>query len=201
VGVVPTLVLITHVEQKDEKLAVVMNAKPFPEKCEKAFKLAKEVAKRLDSLFSDMARRFENAKQVYFVEKGELGKLVISRTCMFLEESYSATIEPGIIFRVEHVTNSWTDDYGHVLYTDEWWDIVSYPITEGGEASISIGRVKLRDIEELRKVLPESKIKEMIKSKKLHIVVPPHAVILGDDLKQKLLNSKNVLVIEAKTQG
>jgi len=61
--------------------------------------------------------------------------------------------------------------------------------------------VSLRDIEELRKVLPEDKIKEMIKSKKLHIVVPPHAVILGDDLKQKLLNSKNVLFAEAKTQG
>jgi hypothetical protein len=28
--------------------------------------------------------------------------------------------------------------------------------------------------------------------------VPPHAAILGDELKQKLLNSKDVLVIEAK---
>jgi hypothetical protein len=195
VGVVPTLVLITHVEQKDEKLAVVMNAKPFPEKCEKAFKLAKEVAKRLDSLFGDMARRFENAKQVYFVEKGELGKLVISRTCMFLEESYSVAIEPAIIFRVEHVTNSWTDDYGHVLYTDEWWDIVSYPITAGGEVSISIGRVKLRDIEELRKVLSENKIQEMARSRKLYIVVPPHATIIDEQIMQRLRDEKNVLVL------
>ena len=66
---------------------------------------------------------------------------------------------------------------------------------------MSIGEVSLRDIEELRKVLPESKIKEMIKSRKLHIVVPPHAIIiLNDDLKQKLLNSKDVLFAETKAQ-
>jgi len=195
------LVLITHVEQKDDKLILVMDAKPYPDTCRKAFKLATVVAKRLDSLFGDMVHHFEEAKQVYFIEKEKLGKLVISKTCMFLEEDYSMAIEPGIIFRVELVTNNWTDDYGHVLYTEEWWDIESYPITAGDKILISIGEVSLRDIEELRKVLPESKIKEMIKSRKLHIVVPPHAIILGDDLKQKLLNSKDVLFAEAKAQG
>ena len=192
---VPTLVLITHVEQKGEKLAVVMSAKPFPEKCEKAFKLAKEVAKRLDNLFGDMARRFENAKQVYFVEKGELGKLMISKTCMFLEESYSAAIEPGIVFRVELITNNWTDDYGHVLCSEQWWDIVSYPITAGDAISISIGRVRLRDIEELRKVLSENKIQEMARSRKLYIVVPPHATIIDEQIMQRLRDEKNVLVL------
>ena len=195
------LVLIIHVEQENGKLILVIDAKPYPDTCRKAFKLAKEVAKRLDNLFGDMVYHFEGAKQVYFIEKEKLDKLVLTKTCMFLEEDYSMAIEPGIIFRVELVTNNWTDDYGHVLYTEEWWDIESYPITEGDKALISIGEVSLRDIEELRKVLPESKIKEMIKSKKLHIVVPPHAVILGDDLKQKLLNSKGVLFAEAKKQG
>jgi len=189
------LVLITYVEQKDDELIVVMSAKPFPETCEKAFKLAKEVVKRLDSLFGNMVQHFEDAKQILFIEKRGLGKLVLSKTCMFLEENYSAAIEPGIIFRVELLTNSWTDDYGHVLYTEEWWDIVSYPITAGGEVSISIGRVKLRDIEELRKVLPESKVQEMIKSRKLYVVVPPHATIIGEWIMQRILSEKSLLVM------
>jgi hypothetical protein len=192
------LVLITYAEQRNGKLIVVVDAEPFPRRCGEAFKLVRRVARRLSNLFSDIAHHFENAKHVVFVERGKLGELVLSRTCMFLEESYSVAIEPGIIFRVELITNSWTDDRGHVLYTEEWWDIVSYPITAGSEVSISIGRVGLRDTEELKKALPEDKIKEMIKSKKLHVVVPPHATILGDELKQKLLNSKDVLVIEAK---
>jgi hypothetical protein len=195
------LVLIIHVKQKDDKLILVMNTKPYPDTCRKAFKLATKVAKRLDSLFGDMIQHFEEAKQVLFIEKRGLDELVLSKTCMFMEENYSVAVEPGIIFRVELVTNSWTDDHGHVLYTEEWWDIVSYPVTTGSEASISIGKVSLRDIEELRKVLPESRIQEMIRGRKLHIVVPPHAVILGDDLKQKLLNSKDVLFAEAKAQG
>ena len=193
--------LITYIEQKDDELAVVVHAKPHPDTCRKAFRLATMVAKRLDSMFGDMVQHFEEAKQVYFIEKEKLGKIVINKTCMFLDENYTMTIEPGVIFRVELVTNNWTDDYGHVLYTEEWWDIESYPITAGDKILISIGEVSLRDIEELRKVLPESKIKEMIKSRKLHIVVPPHAVILGDDLKQKLLNSKDVLFAEAKARG
>jgi hypothetical protein len=189
------LVLITHVEQKGEKLAVVMDAEPFPEKCEKAFKLVRRVARRLSNLFGDMVHHFENAKQILFIEKRGLGGLVLSKTCMFLEENYSVAIEPGIIFRVELTTNSWTDDYGHVLYTEEWWDIVSYPITAGGEVSISIGRVRLRDIEELRKVLPESKVQEMIKSRKLYVVVPPHATIIGEWIMQRILSKKSLLVL------
>jgi len=195
------LVLITHVEQKDDKLILVIDAKPCPDTCRKAFRLATMVAKRLDSLFGDMVHHFEEAKRIYFIEKDALGKIVISKTCMFIDEDYTMTIEPGVIFRVELVTNNWTDDYGHVLYTEEWWDIESYPITAGDKVLMSIGEVSLRDIEELRKVLPESKIKEMIKSRKLHIVVPPHAIIiLNDDLKQKLLNSKDVLFAETKAQ-
>jgi hypothetical protein len=195
------LVLIIHVEQKDDKLILVMNTKPYPDTCRKAFKLATRVAKSLDNLFGDMVQHFEEAKQVLFIEKRGLDSLVLSKTCMFLEENYSMVIEPGIVFRVELVTNNWTDDYGHVLYTEEWWEIRSYPITAGRDVEISIGEVSLKDIEELKKALPEDKIKEMIKSRKLHIVVPPHAVILGDELKQKLLNSKNVLFAEAKAQG
>jgi len=195
------LVLIIHVEQKDDKLILVMDAKPYPDTCRKAFKLAKEVAKRLDSLFGNMVYHFEGAKQVLFVEERRQDELVLSKTCMFLEENYSVVVEPGIIFRVDLFTNSWTDDYGHVLYTEEWWEIRSYPVTAGRDVEISIGEVSLRDIEELKKALPESKIKEMIKNRKLHIVVPPHAVILNDDLKQRLLNSKDVLFVEAKPQG
>jgi hypothetical protein len=192
------LVLIIHVEQKDGKLILVMNTKPFPDTCRKAFRLATMVAKRLDSLFGDMVYHFEEAKQVLFIEKRRPDELVLTKTCMFLEENYSAAVEPGVIFRVDLFTNSWTDDYGHVLYIERWWDIVSYPITAGSRVSISIGRVGLRDTEELKKVMPEDKIKALISDKKLHIVVPQHAVILGDELKQKLLNSKNVLVIEGK---
>jgi adenylate cyclase class IV len=68
----------------------------------------------------------------------------------------------------------------NTLYVEKWWAISSYPITTDTDVEISISVNDLRDMEELKKALPESKVQEMIKSKKLYVVVPPHATIVTD---------------------
>jgi hypothetical protein len=190
----PLLALITYATQEDEKLVINIHTEPYPDTCRKAFRLATRVAKHLSNLFGDLANYMAEAKQVFFVTREHESRLVLNDTCYFLAEN-STYLEPGIIFKTDFMTDEWRDDYGNTLYVEKWWTISSYPITTGTVAEINISEIDLRDMEELRKVLPENKVQKMIKSRKLYIAVPPHATIVDEWIMQRILSEKSVLVM------